>query len=85
MAVLDEQDMHYMNVRGSYSIVEKSSGKSSRKFLFLTVATRTRRITDTGIVVEKPSPPIIDSGESIFDYEYLREFEAKIAKAFAVM
>jgi hypothetical protein len=63
--------------------LKKSSGKSSRKFLFLTVATR--RITVTGIVVEKPSPPIIDSGESIFDYEYLREFEAKIAKAFAVM
>jgi hypothetical protein len=29
------------------------------------------------------APGIVDSRESIFDYEYLREFEAKIAKALA--
>ena len=29
------------------------------------------------------TPRIVDSGESIFDYEYLRQFEAKIEKVLA--
>jgi hypothetical protein len=33
MAVLDEQDMHYMNVIGSYSIVEKKLWKKLTKVL----------------------------------------------------
>ncbi len=31
------------------------------------------------------TPRIIDSGESIFDYEYFSEFDAKIAKALTVI
>jgi len=31
------------------------------------------------------TPHIVDSGESIFDYEYLREFDAKNEKASAVL
>jgi hypothetical protein len=31
------------------------------------------------------TPHIFDSGESIFNYEYLRKFEANIAKALTVV
>ena len=31
------------------------------------------------------TPRIVDSGESIFDYEYLCEYEARIEKALAVV
>ncbi len=34
---------------------------------------------------ESATPHIVDSGESIFDYEYLREFEAKIGTARKVL
>jgi hypothetical protein len=30
---------------------------------------------------ESSTPRIVESGESIFDYEYLREFEDKVGKA----
>jgi len=33
------------------------------------------------LLEESATPRIFDSGESIFDYEYLHEFEAKITKA----
>jgi hypothetical protein len=35
--------------------------------------------------VELATPRIIGSGESIFDYKYLRKFESKIEKATTIL
>jgi hypothetical protein len=42
----------------------------------------TFRINDTA---ESETRRIVDSGELIFDYEYLREFQVKIEKAAAII